>query len=169
MNKWGLGMHRLKAVLATMVLIGLAAAGPAQVEIPRLAVLRDVRAGVWEHRFTTTPKNPAVANQRESACVSPSQMSAMLAQALSSGQEERHCPITIESDAMTMARFTMHCPAIAIPELGVEAPGADMPATIEKTAGQEQWVVSVKTPGVPGVTPAAIWRHEYRRLGACPG
>lgn len=47
--------------------------------------------------------------------------------------------------------------------------GADTPAAIEKSAGQAQWVLSVKTPAVAGVTPAAIWQHEYRRLGACPG
>lgn len=56
----------------------------------------------------------------------------------------------------------MPCPAIAIPELGVEAPGADTPAAIEKSAGQAQWVLSVKMPAVAGVTPAAIWQHKYR-------
>ncbi|KMS51183.1 hypothetical protein V474_05250 [Novosphingobium barchaimii LL02] len=158
---------RTAMMLATLIVLAAAAAGP--VNIAQLNVMRDVRAGMWQHTFTTIPKNPGVPNQSEKACVSQADLGVMLEQSLKSSLEEQHCPITVESDAMTMARFTMHCPAINIPELGVSAPGADMPATIQKTGGEEHWTVSVKTPPVPGVAPAAVWRHEYRRLGACPG
>lgn len=148
---------------------GLMAAAPASNNLGALTVMRGVKPGLWTHSFTTIPKNPAVPNQTEKGCVSATQLAAMLRESLSAGPDEQQCPITVESDAMTKASFTMRCPAITIEALGITAPGADMPATIERTPGQDHWVIAVKTPAVPGVTPAAIWRHEYRRLGDCPG
>jgi hypothetical protein len=148
---------------------GLLAAAPASTNLSSLSVLRDVKPGMWSHSFTTIPKNPAVPDQAEQACVSAAQLAAMLRESLATGPNEEQCPITIDSDAMTKAQFTMHCPAITIEALGISAPGADIPGTIERSPGQDHWVASVRTPAVPGVTPAAVWRHEYRRLGACPG
>lgn len=148
---------------------GIAAMAAGPIDFSKLSVMRDVRPGLWEHRFTTTPKNPAARDINEKGCVSQAQLDAMIRESLASGGQEQFCPATVDSDAMTMARFTMHCPATVIPELGVDTPGGDMLGTITKTLSEEHWVVSVKTMAVPGVTPAAVWRHDYRRLGACPG
>lgn len=162
-------MPHYKRWMIVAAAAGLMAAAPASTDLSTLSVLRDVKPGVWSHSFTTIPKNPAVPNQMEKGCVSSAQLAAMLRESLAAGPSEQQCPITVESNAMTSAQFTMRCPSIAIEALGITAPGTDIPGTIDRTPGQDHWVVSVKTPAVPGVTPAAVWRHEYRRLGACPG
>ncbi len=162
-------MRHWKPAMMSVAASGLLGAAPAPVELAELSVLRGVKPGLWHHVFTTIPKNPAVANQQEKGCISETQLKAMLQQSLADGPGERHCPITINSNGVSKAQFTMHCPSVTIPSLGIAAPGAEMPAVIEKTEGQEHWVVSVKTPAVPGITPAATWWHEYRRLGDCSG
>lgn len=147
----------------------LTAAAPEASDLSRLSVMRSVRPGLWVHTFATIPKNPAVANTTEKGCISQAQLNAMMRQALTSSGNSEQCPLTIDSDTMTMARFTIHCKAVKIPQLGVNAPAGSLPGTIVKSGNEEHWVVSVKTPPVPGKVPAATWRHEYRRLGSCPG
>lgn len=152
-----------------LVGIGLIGAAPGPTNLADLKVLRDIKPGLWSHSFTTTPKNPGVPNKQEKACVSGAQMQGMLRQSLSVGAQDQMCPMSIESDGVSKASFTLHCPPITIAQLGIKAPGAVMPGDIVRSTGEEHWVASVRTPGVPGVTPAATWRHDYRRLGDCPG
>lgn len=158
---------RLKAGLA-LAAIGLLAAAPAPVDLGTLAVLSSVKPGLWDHSFTTAPKNPGVPDQQERGCVSQAELAEMIRQAARTEGQDEQCPMTVESNGVSKAAFTLHCSVISIPQLGIEAPAVAMPATIEKTQGQDHWVVSVSTPAVPGITPAAIWRHDYRRLGDCP-
>jgi hypothetical protein len=146
----------------------LSVAASGTVNFADLAVLRDAKPGLWQHSFTTIPTNPVAPARTEKACVSQVTLTAMLDQLKSPGGG-RSCDVEMKSNFANKAEGVMHCPGIDIPQAGVHAPGADMPIVFEKIGTEEHWVVTVRVPAVPGNTPAAIWRHEYRRLGQCPG
>lgn len=147
---------------------GLVAAAPGPADLSTLTILRDVRPGLWTHSFTTIPKNPAAPDRQERACISAAQLQAMIRESIAAGPNEQICPMRVGFDSFSKATFTLNCPSIRIPALGVTAPAAAMPGEILRSGREEHWVVSVKTPAVPGRVPTATWRHDYRRLGDCP-
>lgn len=154
---------------ALVVAAPLVIAAGTSADLANLAVLKSAKPGLWQHSFTTIPANPAARAYSEKGCMSQADMTAMINQLKSPGSAELICEVQMKSDFATKAEGVLHCPPIEIPQLGVKAPGADMPILFEKSGNEEHWVVTVKTPAVPGVTPAATWRHDYRRLGQCPG
>lgn len=159
-------MKRLAVCALPFVAIGAMGAAPS--DLAQLQVLSGVKPGLWEHSFTTIPKLPVAPDQQEQMCVTAAQIGEMLEQGLQTTGEE-YCAATVEVDGETEARVMLRCPPIRIPGLGIEAPGTEMPAKIVRSPASEHWVVTVDTPAVLGVVPPAVWRHEYRRLGACPG
>jgi hypothetical protein len=155
---------------AMMVLaLGLIAATPGSADLSQLTMWRDLKPGLWSHVFTTTPKNPAVPNRQERGCVSLAQLRTMQRELIRGPGSDQICPVSIQLDTPSTARFTLHCPPITIAQLGIKTPGADLSGRIERTRGEDHWVVSIAMPAVPGSAPASVWRHEYRRLGDCPG
>ncbi len=159
------------------ILIGLAVVAAAPVvmaagqstNLATLQVMKAAKPGLWQHSFATIPANPAAKPYSEKGCVSQAALTQMINQAASPSGQDYTCDIQMKSDFATKAEGVIHCPAVQIPALGVNAPAGDLPILIEKSGNEEHWVVSVKTPAVPGSVPAATWRHEYRRLGSCPG
>lgn len=161
-------MNWTKRAALSVMACGLIAAAPGPADLSKLTILRDVKPGLWTHSFTTIPRNPAAPDRQERACISAAQLQAMIRESLAAGPSEQICPISVGFDSFSKASFTLNCPSIRIPELGVTAPAASMPGEIVRSGREEHWVVSVKTPAVPGKVPTATWRHDYRRLGDCP-
>lgn len=155
--------------LALVVAAPFVIAAGGGVEPSDLAILKSAKPGLWQHSFTTIPANPAAPARTEKGCVSQAMLTEMINQLKAPTGSDAICDIEMKSDFATRAEGVMHCPPIEIAQLGIKAPGADMPILFEKSGNEEHWVVTVKTPAVPGVTPAATWRHDYRRLGQCPG
>ncbi|WP_420144556.1 hypothetical protein [Sphingobium sp.] len=124
---------------------------------------------LWTYSFTTVPKNPAVPSRQEWGCVSVAQLGEMQRELIRGPGSDQYRPVSIDMNTPSAARFTLHCPPITIPQLGIKAPGADLPGRIERTRGEDHWTVSIIMPGAPGGAPASVWQHEYRRLSDCQG
>lgn len=159
---------RVACFAALVVAPVVMAAAPSR-DLADLQVMKSAKPGLWQHSFGVIPANPAVRPYSEKGCISPAAMAEMINQMKKPAGQDITCDIQMQSDFSTKAEGVMRCPPMKIPALGVDAPGADLPIAINKSGSEEHWVVTVKTPAVPGSAPAATWRHEYRRLGACQG
>lgn len=157
------------ACLAVVVVAPLVMAAGQASNLADLQVLKGAKPGLWKHSFSTIPANPAAKAYSEQGCMSQAAMAQMINDLRKPAGQDELCEVRMKSDFSTKAEGVIHCPAIQIPELGVNAPAGELPILFEKSGNEEHWVVTVKTPAVPGVTPAATWRHDYRRLGSCPG
>lgn len=138
-------------------------------DLSSLAVSKGVKPGLWSYARTTIPKHPQIKNTIEQGCVSEAELIKMMASAHQSGKTD--CPIEVVHDFKDKADLISHCPKIVLPSIAgaapITGPAADFPISIVRHTGIEMWTIEVKVPAVPGATPPAIWRSEYKRLGDC--
>ncbi|WP_312327115.1 hypothetical protein [Stenotrophomonas sp.] len=157
--------RRLRTCLLLLVVIGPASTATAT-EFRDLKVLADVAPGLWSHSTSVTPATAIAPPTSEQGCVNNSQLQAMIAESLAS--RAKQCPMTFSTDTANAARGVTHCPKMPIPQLGIVVEAMDAPIVITH-ASEGLWTVTVDVPSTPGGTPGGVWRHEYRRLGNCPG
>lgn len=150
---------------AALALLAFSSAGQtAPSPFSDLKAFQGLENGLWQWRFTTQPRQPAIPDRDDRGCVNIARYMERAMQEIQKNAPQ--CVIQVQRDTLEQAELSSQCPAMQIMP-GLALPPMQIHYLVQRLGKNDVQVEAIAPNFLTGMG-NITFLHQAQRLGACP-